>query len=281
MVFMREAVQLLGICEYTIFRNAFPLGLLSWWHSPPSCRGTPRGGCRCRITMGIDGQYAFLSSVDVVDVKAKKIVAQMKDEYGKPMQSEKLLEMAFSNGEACADREPFGEGLPGARADEPRRPRAGQPEVTVGRPCHSRWGVGSAALAWSVAVAAVSVVFEAGTARAADPDLDLQSVQAVCGWCHTPKLFLDQPRSWDCWNDVFADITKRGRKPNRRATGAGDAVSMSSRGCSVSATTWPWPSSPAAASAIRQHRPTARGGRRGSLVSYKMSLERRHVSLTR
>jgi DNA uptake protein ComE-like DNA-binding protein len=82
--------------------------------------------------------------------------------------------------------------------------------VTVGRPWHSRWGGCSAALAWTVAVAAASVAFAAGTARAADADLDLQAVQAVCGRCHNPALFLNQPRSWDRWNDVFADMTQRG-----------------------------------------------------------------------
>src|SRR5207245_7088748 len=51
---------------------------------------------------------------------------------------------------------------------------------------------------------------EAGTARAADADLDLQAVQAVCGRCHNTALFLNQPRSWDRWNDVFADMTQRG-----------------------------------------------------------------------
>ena len=66
------------------------------------------------ITMGIDGQYAFLSSGDVVDVKTKKIVAQMKDEYGKPMHSEKFLEMAFSNGKLVRTVSQFGEGIPSA-----------------------------------------------------------------------------------------------------------------------------------------------------------------------
>lgn len=82
--------------------------------------------------------------------------------------------------------------------------------MTVGRPWYSRWGGCSAALAWTVAVTAASVAFEAGTARAADPDLDLQAVQAVCGRCHTPAVFMNQPRAWDRWNDVFADMTKRG-----------------------------------------------------------------------
>jgi hypothetical protein len=43
---------------------------------------------------------------------------------------------------------------------------------------------------------------------AADPDLD--AVQTVCGRCHTTAVFLNKPRSWDRWNDVFADMTKRG-----------------------------------------------------------------------
>ena len=68
-------------------------------------------------------------------------------------------------------------------------------------------------LAWTIAVtvaAAASIAFETGTARAADQDLDLQAVQTVCGKCHTLAVFLNQPRSWDRWNDVFADMTRRG-----------------------------------------------------------------------
>ena len=42
------------------------------------------------------------------------------------------------------------------------------------------------------------------------PDANLQAVREVCGRCHTPDLFLDQTRSWDGWNDVFADMTRRG-----------------------------------------------------------------------
>jgi len=83
--------------------------------------------------------------------------------------------------------------------------------VTFGRPWHSRWGGCFAGrLTWTVALAAASVAFGAGTARAADPDLDLQAVQAVCGRCHDPAMFLDEPRSWERWNDVFADMTQRG-----------------------------------------------------------------------
>jgi hypothetical protein len=66
------------------------------------------------ITMGINGQYAFLSSADVVNVRTKKIVGQLKDEYGKPMHSEKFLEMAFSNGKLVRTVSQFGQGIPSA-----------------------------------------------------------------------------------------------------------------------------------------------------------------------
>jgi len=61
-----------------------------------------------------------------------------------------------------------------------------------------------------VAVTAAFAAFHAGSVRAADPDPNLKAVQAVCGRCHTIAVFLKQTRSWDRWNDVFADMTQRG-----------------------------------------------------------------------
>jgi hypothetical protein len=66
------------------------------------------------ITMGLDGQYAFLSSGDVVDVKTHTIVGQMNDEYGRTMHSEKLLEMAFYDGKLQRTVSQFAEGIPSA-----------------------------------------------------------------------------------------------------------------------------------------------------------------------
>jgi competence ComEA-like helix-hairpin-helix protein len=60
----------------------------------------------------------------------------------------------------------------------------------------------------SIVAAAALVAIGTGTARAADPDLE--AVQTVCGRCHTTAVFLNKPRSWDRWNDVFADMTQRG-----------------------------------------------------------------------
>jgi DNA uptake protein ComE-like DNA-binding protein len=56
----------------------------------------------------------------------------------------------------------------------------------------------------------VAAVFVAGAASAADPDPNVEAVQTVCGRCHTTAVFLDKPRAWDRWNDVFADMTQRG-----------------------------------------------------------------------
>jgi DNA uptake protein ComE-like DNA-binding protein len=39
---------------------------------------------------------------------------------------------------------------------------------------------------------------------------DLQAVKEVCGKCHAIGVFLNKPRAWDRWNDVFADMTRRG-----------------------------------------------------------------------
>jgi DNA-binding beta-propeller fold protein YncE len=83
--------------EWPVLKTSFPTTASADW-----------------ITIGIGGQYAYLSSGDVVDVKTKKIVAQMKDEYGKQMHSEKLLEISFSNGKLVRTVSQFAQGIPSA-----------------------------------------------------------------------------------------------------------------------------------------------------------------------
>jgi len=94
--------------EWPVYRSTFPTTASADW-----------------ITMGLDGRYAYLSSADIVDVKTKKIVGQMKDEYGRPMHSEKFLELAFrdtpgkeygTEGEVKLVRtvSQFGQGIPSA-----------------------------------------------------------------------------------------------------------------------------------------------------------------------
>jgi len=63
------------------------------------------------ITVGLDGNLAYCSSGDVIDIKTRKIVGQMKDEYGRPMYSEKLLDMVFTNGKLTRVANQFGNGI--------------------------------------------------------------------------------------------------------------------------------------------------------------------------
>ena len=76
----------------------------------------------------------------------------------------------------------------------------------------SRCGGYSAVVVWIVALAAGWGSFDTRTAQAADSDLDREAVQAVCGKCHTTEVFRNQTRSWERWNDVFADMTQRGAR---------------------------------------------------------------------
>jgi DNA-binding beta-propeller fold protein YncE len=67
------------------------------------------------ITMGLDGKYAYMASGDVVDVKSHKIVAQLRDEYGRFMNSEKVLDMAFDlDGRLTRTVNQFAVGVPEA-----------------------------------------------------------------------------------------------------------------------------------------------------------------------
>jgi hypothetical protein len=47
-------------------------------------------------------------------MKSRKIIGQMKDEYGRTMYSEKLLDMMFNNGKLVRVANQFGNGLTAA-----------------------------------------------------------------------------------------------------------------------------------------------------------------------
>ena len=63
------------------------------------------------ITIGLDGKYAYVSSGDIIDTKTHKIVGQMRDEFGKAMYSEKLLDMTFVEGKLQRVANQFGNGF--------------------------------------------------------------------------------------------------------------------------------------------------------------------------
>ncbi len=62
------------------------------------------------ITFGIDGQYAYPSTGDVIDVKTRKIVSHLTDENGQAVQSEKLLEIDWRGLHIVAVGDQFGIG---------------------------------------------------------------------------------------------------------------------------------------------------------------------------
>lgn len=62
------------------------------------------------ITFSIDGQYAYPSTGDVIDVASRRIVAGLTDEHGSAVQSEKLLEIDFSGSQPVRAGDQFGFG---------------------------------------------------------------------------------------------------------------------------------------------------------------------------
>jgi DNA-binding beta-propeller fold protein YncE len=62
------------------------------------------------ITFTIDGTLAYPSTGDVIDVKTRKVVAQLTDETGTAVQSEKVLEIDFRGAEPVRAGDQFGIG---------------------------------------------------------------------------------------------------------------------------------------------------------------------------
>lgn len=62
------------------------------------------------ITFSINGDLAYPSSGDVIDVKTRKVVAQLTDEEGRAVGSEKLLEIDWADGKPVRAGNQFGVG---------------------------------------------------------------------------------------------------------------------------------------------------------------------------
>lgn len=62
------------------------------------------------VTFSIDGTLAYPSTGEVIDVETRKIVAALSDEQGRPVHSEKLLEIDFVDGKPVANGDQFGLG---------------------------------------------------------------------------------------------------------------------------------------------------------------------------
>ena len=62
------------------------------------------------VTFTIDGQYAYPSTGEVIETATRKIVAQLKDENGKPIMSEKMVEIDFDGNLPVRTGDQFGLG---------------------------------------------------------------------------------------------------------------------------------------------------------------------------
>ena len=62
------------------------------------------------VTFSRDGKYAYPSTGEVFDPKSKKIVATLSDETGRPVHSEKLLEITWSGDKPVRNGDQFGVG---------------------------------------------------------------------------------------------------------------------------------------------------------------------------
>jgi hypothetical protein len=62
------------------------------------------------VTFSIDGQYAYPSTGEVIDTHTRKIVALLKDELGRDVQSEKMVEVDFRGSEPVRTGDQFGLG---------------------------------------------------------------------------------------------------------------------------------------------------------------------------
>ncbi|MDQ3844452.1 MAG: hypothetical protein M3342_10630, partial [Bacteroidota bacterium] len=62
------------------------------------------------ITFSVDGKYAYPSSGEVIDVKTRKIITTLKDEFNNSVQSEKMVEVEFKGNKVVKAGDQFGIG---------------------------------------------------------------------------------------------------------------------------------------------------------------------------
>lgn len=62
------------------------------------------------VTFSLDGRYAYPSTGEVIDTKTRKIVAALKDEKGREVHSEKMVEIHFADGKPVRVGDQFGLG---------------------------------------------------------------------------------------------------------------------------------------------------------------------------
>jgi DNA-binding beta-propeller fold protein YncE len=80
------------------------------------------------MTPSVNGKLAYASSGDVIDTTSRKLVAQLKDEYGRVMHTEKLLDMIFTEGKLTEVSNQFGNGFAQAQVTTASAGQTGRQE---------------------------------------------------------------------------------------------------------------------------------------------------------
>jgi DNA-binding beta-propeller fold protein YncE len=62
------------------------------------------------VTFSLDGRWAYPSTLEVIDVRTRRIVGRMNDEEGRPVMSEKVVEVHFAGGVPVRAGDQFGVG---------------------------------------------------------------------------------------------------------------------------------------------------------------------------
>ncbi len=78
---------------------------------PDRCTTIKARDCVGWLSFSIDGRFGYHSTGEIIDVAAKKIVATLRDETGRDVQSEKLLDIDLANGKVAHAGNQFGIGM--------------------------------------------------------------------------------------------------------------------------------------------------------------------------
>jgi DNA-binding beta-propeller fold protein YncE len=62
------------------------------------------------VTFSLDGRHAYPSTGEIIDTRTKKVVAALRDEHGREVHSEKMLEIVFRDGLPVQAGDQFGIG---------------------------------------------------------------------------------------------------------------------------------------------------------------------------
>jgi DNA-binding beta-propeller fold protein YncE len=63
------------------------------------------------LTNSLDGQYVYASTGDVIDRATRRVVAALTDEWGRPVRSEKMVEVLWQDGKPVCNSDQFGRGM--------------------------------------------------------------------------------------------------------------------------------------------------------------------------